>query len=47
MRTLKYRADHLSVTAAGPLDEFRGSEDGSVRAVGAEAGDFFEFDMSI
>jgi uncharacterized membrane protein YjgN (DUF898 family) len=47
MRTLKYRADHLSVMAAGPLDEFRGSEDGSVRAVGAEVGDFFDFDMSI
>jgi uncharacterized membrane protein YjgN (DUF898 family) len=47
MRTLKYRADHLSVTASGPLDEFRGSEDGSVRAVGAEVGDLFDFDMSI
>jgi uncharacterized membrane protein YjgN (DUF898 family) len=47
MRTLKYRADHLSVIAAGDLEKFRGSEDTSVKAVGAEVGDFFDFDMSI
>lgn len=47
MRTLKYRADHLSVTTTGNLGEFRGSEDSSVRAVGAEVGDFFDFDMSL
>jgi uncharacterized membrane protein YjgN (DUF898 family) len=47
MRTLKYRADHLSVIATEGLHEFRGSEDTSVKALGAEVGDFFDFDMSI
>jgi uncharacterized membrane protein YjgN (DUF898 family) len=47
MRTLKYRADHLSVIGAEGLDQFHGSEDTSVKAVGAEVGDFFDFDMSI
>jgi uncharacterized membrane protein YjgN (DUF898 family) len=47
MRALKYRADHLAVMATGDLSEFRGSEDTSVKAVGAEVGDFFDFDMSI
>jgi uncharacterized membrane protein YjgN (DUF898 family) len=47
MRTLKYRADHLSVIGAEGLDQFRGSEDTSVKAAGAEVGDFFDFDMSI
>lgn len=47
MRTLKYRADHLSVIATEGLSEFHGSEDTSVKAVGAEVGDFFDFDMSI
>jgi uncharacterized membrane protein YjgN (DUF898 family) len=47
MRTLKYRADHLSVFAAEGLDQFHGGEHSNVRAVGAEVGDFFDFDMSI
>lgn len=47
MRTFKYRADHMAVFADEGLDEFRGSEHSNVRAVGAEVGDFFDFDMSI
>ena len=47
MRTLKYRIDHMAVEAAGDLDEFRGSERDTVRAAGAEVGDFFDFDMSL
>lgn len=47
MRTLRYRAEHMSVTAVGDLGEFRGSADSNVRAVGAEVGDFFDFDMSL
>ena len=47
IRTLKYRADRFSVRANGDLKEFEGSDDSSVRAVGAEVGDIFDFDMSI
>lgn len=46
MRTLKYRADHLTVIAKD-LNEFQGSTDSQVRAVGAEVGDLFDFDLSV
>jgi hypothetical protein len=35
------------VFAAEGLDQFHGGEHSNVRAVGAEVGDFFDFDMSI
>ncbi|MCR4301158.1 MAG: YjgN family protein [Sulfuricaulis sp.] len=47
IRTLKYRAEHFSVTSEGSLAEFRGSEDMQVRAVGSEVGELFDFDMSL
>jgi uncharacterized membrane protein YjgN (DUF898 family) len=47
IRTLKYRADHLSIDAGGNLADFRGSDDTNVKAAGAEISDFFDFDMSL
>jgi uncharacterized membrane protein YjgN (DUF898 family) len=47
MRTLKYRIDHLQVTQEGLLAEFKGSDTGSVAAIGAETMDFFDLDLSL
>ena len=47
MRTLKYRVDHMRVVQEGELVEFRGSDTGEVAAVGAEAIDFFDVDLSL
>lgn len=47
MRTLKYRADHMRVRQEGDMAEFRGSDTGTVSAVGAEAMGFFDLDLSI
>lgn len=47
MRTLKYRADNLSVLLAGDLADFSGSETGAVQAIGAETMDFFDMDISL
>lgn len=47
MRTLKYRIDHLQVVQKGLLAEFKGSDTGSVAAIGAETMDFFDLDLSL
>lgn len=47
MRTLKYRVDNMRVLVEGELTEFQGSERDAVTAVGAEAIDFFDMDLSL
>ena len=47
MRTVKYRADHMRVLEVGELNEFQGSDRSAVTAVGAEAVDFFDVDLSL
>jgi uncharacterized membrane protein YjgN (DUF898 family) len=47
MRTLQYRVDHLRVTLSTSLDEFQGAKTGSVTAVGAELGEFFDLELSL
>jgi len=47
MRTVKYRADNMRVLQEGELSEFQGSDRNGVTAVGAEAIDFFDVDLSL
>ncbi len=47
MRTVKYRADKMLVLQEGELSEFQGSDRTVVTAVGAEAIDFFDVDLSL
>ncbi len=47
VRTLKYRADQMEVRLHGTMTEFLGSEQEAVAAVGAEAMDLFDWDLSI
>jgi uncharacterized membrane protein YjgN (DUF898 family) len=47
VRTVKYRADNMRVLQVGELTEFEGSDLRSVAAVGAEALDFFDVDLSL
>lgn len=47
VRTARYRIEHLFVTAEGSLEAFHGTESSSVRAAGAEVGEFFDFDFSL
>jgi uncharacterized membrane protein YjgN (DUF898 family) len=46
IRTLQYRVDHLRVTATS-MEQFHGERTGSVAAVGAEVGEFFDLDLSL
>lgn len=47
MRTVKYRANHMLVLQERELSEFQGSDRTAVTAVGAEAVDFFDVDLSL
>jgi uncharacterized membrane protein YjgN (DUF898 family) len=47
IRTLRYRARHLAVIAAGPLDGFVPSESEQVSAAGEEVADLFDFDVGL
>jgi uncharacterized membrane protein YjgN (DUF898 family) len=47
MRTVKYRADNMRVLQEGELTEFQGSDMISVAAVGAEAIEIFDMDLSL
>lgn len=47
IRTWKYRADHTRVWLDGDLTEFEGSRENRVEAIGAEALDLFDMDISI
>ena len=47
IRTFKYRADHTQVINTAALKAFHGSETATVRAAGAELGDFLDMDLSL
>jgi uncharacterized membrane protein YjgN (DUF898 family) len=47
VRTLKYRADHTRVLLDGHMTEFLGSVQHTVSAAGAEALEFFDWDLSL
>jgi uncharacterized membrane protein YjgN (DUF898 family) len=47
IRTLQYRVDNMRVLMEGELTEFQGSDRDAVTAVGAEAIDFFDMDLSL
>lgn len=47
MRTLAYRVSCLKVLPEGNLREFEGTMGGTVRATGAEVGEFFDLDLSL
>jgi uncharacterized membrane protein YjgN (DUF898 family) len=48
MRTLRYRAENMKVILEGRLAEFQGAPDtATVKAAGAEVGEFFEVDLSL
>lgn len=47
IRTLKYRIDHLRNLQQGTLMVFEGGEKHSVAALGAEALDLFDWDLSL
>jgi uncharacterized membrane protein YjgN (DUF898 family) len=47
IRTLRYRAQHMTIALDGDLSAFRGSETTAVRAAGAEIGEFFDLDVSL
>ena len=47
VRSVRYRAEHLTLVAAGDVDAFVADEQKSVGAVGDASGDFFDFDLGI
>jgi uncharacterized membrane protein YjgN (DUF898 family) len=47
MRTMQYRVDHMRVQAEGELTRFMGSRQESVAAIGVEAVDLFDWDLSL
>jgi len=47
MRTQKYRVDHLQVLEQGCLAEFHGGDKKAIAALGAEAVDIFDLDLSL
>ncbi len=47
IRTLKYRADNMRVRLHGDFGDFVGEEASTVRATGAELGEFFDLDVSL
>jgi uncharacterized membrane protein YjgN (DUF898 family) len=47
IRTMKYRIDKMRVLMEGKLIEFRGSHRSAVTAIGAEAVDLFDVDLSL
>jgi uncharacterized membrane protein YjgN (DUF898 family) len=47
IRTLKYRADHMQVFLDGDLAVFHSVDSATVRAAGAELGEFFNVDLSL
>ena len=47
VRVAKYRAAHFAVWTATPLEEFEGSNRSTVRAAGAEVGEFFDLDIAL
>jgi uncharacterized membrane protein YjgN (DUF898 family) len=47
VRTLHYKARHLSLLPAGDLNAFLAGKQGSVSAVGDASGDFLDFDLGL
>jgi uncharacterized membrane protein YjgN (DUF898 family) len=47
IRTARYRADKLKLTASGDLTEFIGSQEEDISAFGEEAGDFLDLDLGL
>lgn len=47
IRTLRYRADNLTVLASGNLDSFVTAESASVTAAGEEVGEMLDFDFGL
>ncbi len=47
VRTVKYRAENMTVLQEGELSEFQGSDRSGVTALGAETVDFFDVDLSL
>jgi uncharacterized membrane protein YjgN (DUF898 family) len=47
VRTLRYKAQHLSLLPAGDLNVFVAAKQSAVSAVGDASGDFFDFDLGL
>lgn len=47
MRTMKYRADHMTVMLQGTLERFKGTDSTTVAAAGAEVGEMFDLELSL
>jgi uncharacterized membrane protein YjgN (DUF898 family) len=47
VRSLRYKARHLRLLAAGDLDAFAAGRQAAVSAVGDASGDFFDFDLGL
>ncbi len=47
IRTLRYKVEHLTLLAAGPLDRFIAAEEKQIGAVGEEAGEFLDLDLGL
>lgn len=47
IRTLRYRAAHFAMLAAGPLDAFAAAEAGQVGAAGQEVAEMFDLDVGL
>jgi uncharacterized membrane protein YjgN (DUF898 family) len=47
VRTLRYKARHLSLMPAGDLDAFVAGKQKAIGAVGDASGDFFDFDLGL
>jgi len=47
VRTVKYRADHVRLQPAGPLDQFVSAQQSRIGAAGEELGEMFDFDISL
>jgi uncharacterized membrane protein YjgN (DUF898 family) len=47
VRTLRYKAEHLSLIPAGDLDTFVAAKQKEVTAIGDASGDFLDFDLGL
>jgi uncharacterized membrane protein YjgN (DUF898 family) len=47
VRTIRYKAEHLTLVPAGDLDTFVAEKQGEVTAIGDASGDFLDFDLGL
>ena len=47
IRTMKYRVEHMRIFSGGELTQFMGSRQQTVAAIGVEAVDLFDWDLSL